>query len=89
MARGAGGVWGLRWNQPDPQGWRRQGQDACTLAGHRTRVREAGIRAVSGPVGVRPFPGPQLSSLDFFPPRRAGGSQVRGEDSGKLRAEKR
>ena len=88
MARGAGGVWGLRWNQPDPQGWRWRGQDACTPVGHQTRVREARTRGVSGSVRVRPFPGPQLSSLDFFAPGRAGGSQVRGEEGGKPRAEK-
>lgn len=81
-------MWGLRWNQPDPQGWRWQGQDARTPVGHRTRVREAGTRAISGPVGVRPFPGPQLSSLDFFPPKRARDSQMRGEEGGKPRAEK-
>lgn len=81
-------MWGLRWNQPDPQGWRWQGQDARTPVGHRMRVREAGTRAVSGPVGVRPFPGPQLSSLDFFLPKRAGDSQMRGEEGGKPRAEK-
>lgn len=71
-----------------PQGWRRQGQDACTLAGHRTRVREAGTRAVSGPIGVQPFPGPQLSLWTSFHLERARGSQVRREEGVVLRAEK-